>query len=142
MASNEVTCGIELGNDNIERALGLHFSKKYSLPSYVSNWEKNCMQRSNRAAYKGTSQILPPSSKWFHRKNKKWIDSELSTMKVDLNTTKGLLNEKPLKEWHRHTRFRNPAAGVLGRVRAEGESPELLTQVGTNYLKLWWALQA
>ena len=132
MASNEETYSLELGNDDIERAVALHFTKKFALPSYVSNCGRKCKKRSNGTAYKGPSQRLPPASKWFHRKNKKWVDSELSTMKADLNTTKGLLNEKPLKEWHRHTRFRNPAAGVLGRVRAEAENPELLTQVGTN----------
>ena len=129
MASNDTSCDLKLGCADIKQALELQFSKKYVLSSYVQHNEKTSKLRNNRCVYRKLGQHLPATAKWFHQENKKWIDPQLATMKADLNTTKGLLNEKPLKEWHRHTRFRNPAAGVLGRVRAEGGNPELLTQV-------------
>ena len=129
MASNDTSCDLKLGCADIKQALELQFSKKYVLSSYVQHNEKTSKPRNNRCVYKKLGQNLPSTVKWFHEGNKKWTDPKLATMKADLNATKGLLNEKPLKEWHRHTRFRNPAAGVLGRVRAEGGNPELLTQV-------------
>ena len=113
---------------DIKRALQSQFSKKYSLPTYIKN-DKNFRKRPIHSVYKKVSSHLPPAIKWFNKNNKKWVDPELALMKAELNATKSLLNEKPLKEWHQHTRFRNPAADVLGRVRYEANNPELLTQV-------------
>ena len=113
--------------DLIKRALDSQFNKKYSLPTYIGN--KNFKKRSVHSMYKKVSSHLPPAIKWFNKTNKKWVDPELALMKAELNATKSLLNDKPLKEWHQHTRFRNPAGNVLGKVRYEANNPELLTQV-------------
>lgn len=114
--------------DVVKRALESQFNKKYSLPTYIRK-DKNFKKRSVHSMYKKVSSHLPPTIKWFNKTNKKWMDPELALMKAELNATKSLLNEKPLKEWHQHTRFRNPAGDVLGKVRYEASNPELLTQV-------------
>ena len=113
--------------DGIESAVDAQFRKCYILPSYVAHV---CNSHSNQAKNdRKESPYLPPCSRWFQITNGKWNDGELALMKHDLNSTKSLLNEKPLEDWHRHTRFRNPAADVIARVRSRGANPELLTQV-------------
>ena len=115
-------------SNDIKKALQSQFSKKYSLPTYIQN-DDNFRKRPIHSVYKKVSSHLPPAIKWFNKNNKKWADPVMTSMKAELNATKSLLNEKPLKEWHQHTRFRNPAGDVLGRVRYEANNPELLTQV-------------
>ena len=110
----------------------LQFTKKFILPSYVRNG-KHCDNRFTRCKKNILSHNLPPTSKWFHSTNEKWTDAILASMRDDLNSTKALLNDMPLKEWHRHTRFRNPAADVIGRVRSAGDNPELLTQAWCKF---------
>ena len=109
--------------NEVESAVEAQFSKYYTLPSYI----QNCHSHSNYI-HKARHH-MPPVSRWFDKTNEKWTESELMLMKEDLNATKGLLNDKPLEDWHRHTRFRNPASDVISRVRSRGANPELLTQV-------------
>ena len=53
---------------------------------------------------------LPPIESWFTTCGTS--DPECLLMKEELNAIKGLLNNKPLAQWHKHTRFRNPAGQV------------------------------
>ena len=115
-------------------AVESQFTKKYSLPTYIQDG-KECDYRSSCCCKNKVCQKLPQASKWFHKTNQKWTDAKLASMRADLNSTKALLNDMPLKDWHRHTRFRNPAADVIGRVRSVGDKPELLTQVGSRALE-------
>ena len=54
--------------------------------------------------------LLPPIESWFTTCGTS--DPECLSMKEELNAIKGLLNDKPLAHWHKHTRFRNPAGQV------------------------------
>ena len=56
------------------------------------------------------STSLPPIEGWFTTCGTS--DPECLLMKEELNAIKGLLNNKPLAQWHKHTRFRNPAGQV------------------------------
>ena len=103
-------------NNEIKAAVEKQFDKHFRLPSYISQDNRKNVQ-------------LPPVSTWFGVPSERWVDIKLESMKDELNATKSLLTEKPLDAWHRHTRFRNPAADVIGRVRHEAEKAELLTQV-------------
>ena len=114
--------------DGITHAIRNQFTKKFSLPTYIHHSTKN-KHHCNAKCQRKPGFKLPNTSRWFQKSNKNWDDAKLVSMKADLNKIKSLLNEKPLIEWHRHTRFRNPAADVISRIREVGENPELLTQV-------------
>ena len=114
--------------DGIKHAIRNQFTKKFSLPTYIHHSTK-IKHHCNAKCQRKPGFKLPNTSRWFQKSNKNWDDAKLVSMKADLNKIKSLLNEKPLIEWHRHTRFRNPAADVISRIREVGENPELLTQV-------------
>ncbi len=77
------------------------------------------------------AQDLPPLERWFAEHQDK-DDPRFSSLRDELNATKGRLNRLPLARWHAHTRARNPAGAAVGRVRAEA-APELLTQAWCKF---------
>ena len=65
-----------------------------------------------------------------------WSDDKLTSMCDELNRTKSLLNEKPLSQWHMHTKKQNPAGKVLEKVRKSACNPELLTQAWCKFTEI------
>ena len=76
---------------------------------------------------------LPAEDKWFAKKCHS--NSDFTEMRDELNEVKSLLNSKPLDQWHKHTRARNPAGLVISSVRAKAK-PELLTQAWCKFTEI------
>lgn len=58
----------------------------------------------------------------------KWSIPSLQDKKKQLNEVKGLLNDFPLTEWSKHTKFRDPSSFIMRNLKQQFD-PELLTQV-------------
>jgi cap2 methyltransferase len=69
--------------------------------------------------------ILPESVFLF--KEEPFVISELLALKDELNSTKGLLNDMDIEEWHQHTR-RTHKAGLVVRHLRENVQAEMCTQ--------------
>ena len=79
-------------------------------------------------------KTLPPVESWFpdHNDASPFCDSRFKTLHEELNRVKGQLNNLPLKDWHQHTKYQNPAGDVVPRVRTITR-PDLLTQAWCKF---------
>lgn len=81
----------------------------------------------------GARISIPPRENWF--KCKSPAPQKFSNMRDYLNGVKSLLNSMPLLEWHKHTRYQNPAGFVVSEVRSKAH-PELLTQAWCKFTEI------
>ena len=100
---------------------------KLELPEVSAQFEKACIL----PTLVGNDLVLEESGIL-----EEWQEDRLIQMREELNGVKSLLNEKPLSQWHAHTKGQNPAGKVIDKVRRLGGYPELLTQAWCKFTEI------
>lgn len=76
---------------------------------------------------------LPEKTSLFM--SSQWCDSELQTMKEDLNAIKSKLSDIDITQWHNHTQAMHRGGGILPFVR-KNYKPELCTQAWCKFYEI------
>ena len=108
---------------NILSAVEFQFNKAYSLPTYVNY---NC---DNKDTFR-----LPAIETWFSSINSNWSYPIMLQTKDELNSVKQLLDDKPLNQWHAHTRWRNPAGNAIAKVEAITQNGECVNNGWVKFI--------